>query len=148
MYPQKFVMTGRAALVVDPDRKVRTTAKAVLRAAGWRVWEAASALEALLICACRPVDLVLTEMELGRISGEELARRIAERFPEAVVVAMSPWRPETGAAAVRDWISKPFQPENLKACLDRLEEAPPKKRAAAATLATRRLERRGASGAS
>lgn len=137
-------MTGRAVLVVDPDRKVRARVRSVLRAAGYRVFEAASALEALVICACRPIELLLTELELGGISGAELARAVGERFPTVAVVGMGV--PESLAAGetMRERLAKPLDNECLKACVERLLQAPPRKQVAGASTALRWFEKRGA----
>lgn len=134
-------MTEQVVLVVDPDGKARRMVKGWLRGAGWRVLEAATGLQALAVCACRRVDLVLAELELAGIRGGELAAALVERFPAVVILGMSaqpPVRPPDGVSEV---IGKPLDAETLLARIRQRLAAPPKKQAASAAPALGRVRR-------
>ncbi|MGH7630051.1 MAG: response regulator [Gemmatimonadales bacterium] len=82
---------AKTALVVDDVGIVRQLAFRLLSEAGFRVFEAASALEALevLEMARGRVDLVLVDVVLGEVNGVDLVRLIREQWPEPRIVFMS-----------------------------------------------------------
>jgi two-component system cell cycle sensor histidine kinase/response regulator CckA len=63
----------------------------MLSEAGYRVFEANSAEEALEILRTsrRPIELVITDVVMPEMSGVELMRRIAAEWPETKVLFMS-----------------------------------------------------------
>ena len=68
---------------------MRELVAAALTRAGFDVRTAGSAEEALALEAHRPVDLLVTDVILPKISGPELAQRIRERSPQTRVLFMS-----------------------------------------------------------
>lgn len=82
---------GETILVVEDDRAVRTLVCGALTSAGYTVIEAENGEEALAVCESRdgPLDLVLSDMVMPKMSGRELARRIAEKRPELRILFMS-----------------------------------------------------------
>jgi CheY-like chemotaxis protein len=70
------------ALVVDDDANMRGILRHVLEMEGWVVEEAADGKEALQAFRAHPPDLVLTDLEMPRMTGEELARRIRDEAEE------------------------------------------------------------------
>jgi hypothetical protein len=115
------VVGGTATvLVVEDQEEVRKYAAAALKAYGYRVLQAESAGEALLFCerASEPIDLVLTDVVMPRLSGGELAARLKERWPGIKVLFMSGYAEDAIARhgvlepdAVL--IQKPFSPDQL-----------------------------------
>ncbi len=78
-------------LVADDSVTTRTMEQNVLQSLGYRVVTAADGVEAWRLLERQPVDLVLTDVEMPRLDGLELARRIRAR-PETAdlpVVAVS-----------------------------------------------------------
>jgi|YNPBryBLVA2012_1023415.scaffolds.fasta_scaffold01165_2 CheY-like chemotaxis protein len=136
-------MTEPAVLVVDPDRESRARVKSLLRGQGRRVLEAAGALEALAVCACRPVEAVVTELDLPGIGGEALAAALSERFPAVLVIALSARPIESPPAGIAEVLGKPVPAAALLACLHRRLAAPPKKQAAAAASRAQSLRKQG-----
>jgi two-component system, cell cycle sensor histidine kinase and response regulator CckA len=107
-------------LLVEDEEQVRTFAHNALRRQGYRVIAAQNAGEALLLCEKypEPIDLLLTDVVMPRMSGPELAKRLALTRPEMKVLCMSGYTDdsivrhgvlEAGVA----YIQKPITPQTL-----------------------------------
>src|SRR5712691_5701042 len=70
-------------LIVDDEESVRTFAERVLRLAGYETAVAADGPEALRIAKDQgPFDLLLTDVVMPQMSGDELARRMRLAEPD------------------------------------------------------------------
>jgi len=76
-------------LVVDDNSSVRETMALVLASKGYQVSAAKDGLDALLRFKTGAPDLLLSDLEMPRMSGFELLSVVRRRFPAMVVVAMS-----------------------------------------------------------
>jgi GAF domain-containing protein len=125
--------TGRGTetiLLVEDESDVRELAREILEQAGYRVIEATSGAEALVLTrsAGRAPDLLLTDVIMPRMSGAELARELAPLAPAMRVAFMSGYTDDAlGHHGVLDpgtiLLEKPFTPDSLlagvRAALDR-----------------------------
>lgn len=85
---------GETVLVVDDDAAVRDVARRLLEARGYRVRAAASGAEALaLVAAGEPADVVLADMVMPEMGGQELAAALAATHPRLPVLLMSGYAP-------------------------------------------------------
>ena len=75
--PAKSLMV----LVVDDDQAVRDFVDRVLREAGYRTMVAGSGPEAIELAAKEPIDLLLTDVNMPQMTGDELARRLRHDEP-------------------------------------------------------------------
>jgi DNA-binding response OmpR family regulator len=111
---------AQTVLVVDDVRLVRQVTYRLLSEAGYRVFEAASAAEALevLMTSQRPIDLVIVDVVMPEVSGVELVQRIEARWPTMRVLFMSAYQAEV---LVREglehpnviFLAKPFTRDEL-----------------------------------
>lgn len=109
-------------LVVDDVGVVRKAAFHLLSEEGYRVFEAASAAEAIevLSTARQPVNLVMVDVVMPDISGVDLVRLIGDEWPSMRVLYMSAYPAEV---LVREglehpnvlFLAKPFTREELLA---------------------------------
>jgi PAS domain S-box-containing protein len=104
-------------LIVEDDEMVRRLVCQALRMYGYQVVEAANAGEALLICEThqRSLPLMVTDIVMPQLSGQELAARLAPLHPKMRVIYLSGY---TDDAVVRHgvlnsttfFLQKPFTP--------------------------------------
>jgi two-component system cell cycle sensor histidine kinase/response regulator CckA len=119
-----------AALVVDDVGIVRKLTFRLLSEAGFRVFEAASAVEALevLQMARGRIDLILVDVVLGEVNGVDLVRLIRERWSDPQIVFMSAHPAEV---LVREgledptvvFLAKPFTRDELMVAIGRALQA-------------------------
>ena len=86
-----FPVPGTTILVVDDERITRRVAYRILTEEGYRVFEAASAEEALSVLdlAHRYIHLVILDVVMPVVDGVELGRRILARWPSLRFIYMS-----------------------------------------------------------
>lgn len=109
-----------AVLVVEDEDSVRTVLARILNGMGYEVLEAPRGEEALRLCEKRkePIQLLITDMAMPRMKGQELSRRVAAIHPETRVLFMTGYAGnKVGAVDVLEhgaaFISKPFTPDAL-----------------------------------
>ncbi|HET7274047.1 MAG TPA: ATP-binding protein [Longimicrobiaceae bacterium] len=115
-------------LVVEDDRSLRTLFRKVLERAGHTVLEAANGLEALRIVEQfdQRLHIVITDVVMPVMGGQELAERLVARNPELEVVFISGYgEAEAGCrASLGDrchFVHKPIGAEELLARLHEID---------------------------
>jgi two-component system, cell cycle sensor histidine kinase and response regulator CckA len=76
-------------MVVDDDQAVRDFVDRVLRDAGYRTMVAASGPEAIELASKQPIDLLLTDVNMPQMTGDELARRLRLDEPSLKVLYLT-----------------------------------------------------------
>ena len=86
-----FPAPGTTILVVDDERITRRVAYRILSEEGYRVFEAASADEAMSVLdmAHRYINLVILDVVMPVVDGVELGRRMLEYWPALRLLYMS-----------------------------------------------------------
>jgi two-component system, response regulator PdtaR len=103
-------------LVVEDQIIARAAVAEELRDQGYKVVEAGTAYEALVILrAGIPVDVVLTDLEMpGSLKGDGLVRLIRTEFDRLRVVMFSGLPPEDDVHRLLDgYLAKPIRPSEL-----------------------------------
>jgi hypothetical protein len=105
-------------LVAEDEDLVRRLLKTTLTAGGYTVLEACNGVEALELCERmgKSVDLLVTDVVMPKMTGLELARRLAVEHPALKVLCLSGYSAEaTSAQRPLEWpfLAKPFMPAAL-----------------------------------
>jgi signal transduction histidine kinase len=106
-------------LVVEDDRPSRRLIRVVLEGVGHRIFEAGSVAEARTQLGSQDIDLVLTDIELGDGSGEDVLAAVRKSHPVGVKViattahAMAEDRERLLARGFDGYLSKPISTREL-----------------------------------
>ena len=107
-------------LVVEDEVQVRELVQEILQAEGYTVLTAADGDEGLQLCTAYggPIDLLLTDVVMPRLSGPEMAQCILPMRPTIKIVYMSGYASDAmGDHGVLDpgtaFLQKPFTPDIL-----------------------------------
>lgn len=118
-------MTGERVLVVDDSDEIRRyVVDAVLRPYAYNYREARDGQEALTMILSEPPDLVLLDLQLPRIDGNTLVKRLNQQNLRIPIVLMTSHGSEEIAIemfrlGVRDYLIKPFDEQQLFDAMDR-----------------------------
>jgi two-component system, cell cycle sensor histidine kinase and response regulator CckA len=122
-----FPAPGTTILVVDDERVTRRVAYRILSEQGYRVFEAASAEEAMgvLDMAHRYVHLILLDVVMPVVDGVSLGKEILRHWPALRLLYMSAHPAEVLASHGLDdlqvhFLAKPFTRDEL---LGKIQEA-------------------------
>jgi two-component system response regulator PilR (NtrC family) len=105
-------------LVVDDERSMREFLEILLRKQGHEVATAQDAAAALARAAQGDVDLVITDLRLGRDSGIDVLRAVKEQTPGVEVIVVTAFATtENAVQAMKlgayDYVLKPFKVDEL-----------------------------------
>lgn len=113
---------ARTVLAVDDAMTMRKMVAFTLRGAGFDVIEAGNGVEGLRQLAGKPVDLIITDVNMPQMDGIEFTRqaRVALRgrpVPILILTTESDQakKAQARAAGATGWIVKPFQQDQLLA---------------------------------
>jgi two-component system chemotaxis response regulator CheY len=117
-------------LIVDDSPILRTAIRKVVRLAGIeddRIHEAGNGRDALSVLETVWIDLVLLDLNMPVMDGEEFARRLRAKpeLGEVAVVVVSTEANKDRLQRLRDLgvvdsLHKPFEPEDLRRLVDRV----------------------------
>jgi len=112
---------ARCILVVEDHLGLRELIETILVNAGYRVLTAASADEAVRIADQRAVDVLLTDLGLPGLNGNDLALRFLAQSQNPRIVLMSGCEPEMlkPCSADTHFLPKPFTPKALLAVVSK-----------------------------
>jgi len=107
-------------LIVEDDASLREALTDTLELSGYEVLEAADGAAALRLLEGRRVGLVVSDVQMKPMDGEQLLREIKRRWPGLPVLLMTAYGMiERAVAAMRagacNYLPKPFEPEALVA---------------------------------
>lgn len=122
-----MISPEKLALVVDDNPTNRLVASTLLKKLGWSVCEAESGEAALVLTARQPFRVVLLDISMPGLSGEDTCRQIRQQ-PEGssmfiVAYTAHAFPEEKGkilAAGFNDILIKPFARAQLEAIIARV----------------------------
>jgi response regulator RpfG family c-di-GMP phosphodiesterase len=111
---------ARRCLVVDDETRLRQALVRLMQGDGFTCLEAGSGVEALEVLEKEPVALVLSDMRMPKMDGQELLRNLRLRYPDVAVVMITAVAEVEVAVAclalgAMDYITKPFVFEEVRA---------------------------------
>jgi two-component system cell cycle sensor histidine kinase/response regulator CckA len=99
----------RRVLIVDDEETVRRFVDRVLQRAGYETVTAGGGLEALELASARgPFDLLLTDVMMPEMTGDELARRLRQQEPRLKVLYLTGYSDQLFKEKVTLWEDEAF----------------------------------------
>jgi len=117
----------KTILICDDEPALRELIRASMDD-GFEFAEASDGIVAMELAREMTPDLVILDLMLPRLSGLEVLARLNEdeRFKDVPVLVITAWnetREDVLAAGADYFVAKPFDPEDLKAAVNRLVAA-------------------------
>ena len=111
-------------LIVDDAPDMLEILEKNLSSRGYRVYPARCAADAIELLDATPVDLVITDMRMPKMSGLDVVRHVKENFRDTEVMMITGYASIQGAVeAVRtganEYLPKPFSDEELFSAIQR-----------------------------
>jgi len=111
-------------LVVDDTPPTLEVLERNLTSEGYQVFTASSADEAIRILEVSPVDLVVTDFKMPKVSGLDLIRHVRENFKDTEVMMITGYATIEGAVkavktGAEEYLPKPFTDEELLSAVQR-----------------------------
>lgn len=114
---------GRHILIVDDEADILDILTEALRGEGYDPISFASPARALEYCRATPPELVITDLLMPVMSGQELVLQLRERYGgdlPIVVMSASVNMAAVAPLPIQAFLSKPFDLDDLSALLQRL----------------------------
>ena len=118
----KSYVQGKRILIADDEFGVREAIKLLLSIDAHAVTEAETGASALDMFKQGPFDLVITDYEMPRMRGDELAARIREISPTQPIILITAYMEKLHKVEedVNAVLHKPFQFQELRETMTRL----------------------------
>jgi len=125
-------MPRERIVVADDVTEIRELCQRALEAQDYRVFTAQNGEEAVAIASEHPVDLLITDLRMPRLTGLDAYRRMREHRPDLLAIVMTGYGTMDSAIealklGAYEFLLKPFSPRDLISAVER-------------TLSRRRLE--------
>lgn len=115
-------------LVVDDERSICDAISHILKADGFSVTVATSGTEGMKLVESTGFDLIITDIKMNGVSGQDILRRAGEVSPDTPVIMITAFGSiDSAVEAVKsgatDYITKPFLNDDLKMRVKKALEA-------------------------
>lgn len=112
-------MSKAEILIIDDEPQIRRLLEIALESNDYKVWQAASGKEGLIVAANHPPDLILLDLGLPDKSGHEILKELRLWFNKAIII-LSVQNSETDIVTAldngaTDYLTKPFRTGELLA---------------------------------
>lgn len=115
-------------LLVEDEAALRELTREALVARGYDVLEAPNGNEALALCQShsRPIDLMITDVVMPKMRGDDLARRVKELHPEVRVLFTSGYAATSIVEAIENasFLQKPYRFRDLAGRIRQILDQP------------------------
>jgi len=111
-------------LVVDDEKNIRSGLAKVLEMDGYDVLQAQDGQEAMKLLVKEDIDLIITDLKMPKLSGEELLKRVVSSYPAIPVLILTGHGSVDSAVEAMhngayDFLTKPVNIERLELLLKR-----------------------------
>ena len=119
-------MNKKNILFVDDNENVISGIQRQLRPyrSQWQLFFAYSGAQALQIMAQQPIDLIVSDMMMPEMRGDELLEIVCERYPSTVRMILSGFADEealkNGLEVAHQYLSKPCNPDILREAISQV----------------------------
>lgn len=112
-------MNKAEILIIDDEPQIRKLLEIILDSNGYKVWQAETGKEGLIMAANHPPDLILLDIGLPDKSGHEILKDLREWYNKSVVILSVQNSEEDIVRALdngaTDYLTKPFRTNELLA---------------------------------
>ena len=113
-----------AVLIVDDDKRIRHIIKNQLKSAGYIIFEAGTAKQAIKILNMEKVDMIVCDIKMKEADGFEFIRQLKEHTPTLPVIILTGFIEKEYALKARElgcfaFLIKPVKREKLIRVLER-----------------------------
>src|SRR5690606_5801058 len=114
-------------LLVDDQSSARLTLTALLKQNGHTLAQAATGADAIAKIEKNDFDIIITDLKLGEISGQDIVEASRKNNPRTEVIVLTGYGSvETAVAAMKagaiDYLTKPIDTEELLLAIERATE--------------------------
>ena len=112
-------------LVVDDSAETVEVLKRNLQEEGYVVFSAYNVVDAIKVLESSPIDLVMTDLKMPKVSGLDLIRHVRENYKDTEVMMITGYATINGAVeaiktGAEEYLTKPFTDEELLTSVKRL----------------------------
>ena len=123
-------MNDITILIIEDEEKISMIMKSYFEKEGYKVYQAYDGEEGLKIFNQESIDLVILDLMLPKLSGEEIIKEIRNQSQVPVIMVSAKVEEDNRIDGLRlgadDYVTKPFSPkelvERVKAVLRRIEK--------------------------
>jgi DNA-binding NtrC family response regulator len=117
-------MRDTTILIIDDEEKMRRLMDLVLRPEGYRLLQAESGEAGIKLIEEGGIDVVLTDIQMGKVSGLDVLKHVTKDCPDLPVVVITGFGTVKSAVQAMktgafDYISKPIDNDELKIIVKR-----------------------------
>jgi len=106
-------------LIIDDEPQIRKLLEIALESSGYKVWQAPTGKEGIVLAANHPPDLILLDLGLPDKGGQEILKELRLWYNRAIIILSVQDREEdivhTLDNGATDYLSKPFRTGELLA---------------------------------
>jgi DNA-binding NtrC family response regulator len=113
-------LAGRRILIVDDEPSMARSVEQILGEAGFEVMVAKDAEQALALLERNQIDLIVSDLTMPRMDGQQFWQALRERHPELatrIIFSSGDSSSQRARAFLEDsrcaWVEKPFKSEEL-----------------------------------